>query len=228
MLFNNLKKTKVSYTENKQTIPSSLFTHPQPVQTNEVMCPAVQSVSNRLFSCQSFITIEITFSIKNNDVYYEYDFSAKEFQSTPEMHNVIKELFETELVNGKAVLQFTSNLSFITDTKDVEVVCVPSPNVNTTNCSFVSGGFYITNWIRPVNDAFIQIDNTKEAKVKLKFGEPMLYVLFNKPVVLNHLIDIPDHTKKYSYSMFNITRYLKNINKHYSRIKKNRPNKLLK
>ena len=227
MIFNNKKKAQVGYYyENTIDIPNTMYSSIDKINTNEVNCPAVATLNNRLFGVKPIVSIDIEFGIKNNEVFYVYKIDETNFTTSEEVHKLIKNTLIVQQHNNCASLQILSYATFFTDERNLEIMSMPNHNVELTNCKFISGAFYLKNWSRNINASFIQLEKDKPAKLSIKYNEPMFNIIFNNPVNLQ-LIKPKEKTIEYIHGIKNITQYYKNVINKMTNIINKRPRKLL-
>jgi hypothetical protein len=226
MLFNNLKKSKVKYfiTPTDNYWHPAVYTDIEKSQPNEVGCPAMKVLSDRLFNINGLMTLDLKFGQDEYNVpYFEYEFDTKEFQVSKENHKSITDMVHVASNNNKASLQHNYGIIFVTDDKDIELTLLGKDG---ENCYFASGAWNIHSWIRAINAAWIIKDVTKPAYVKTKYAEPLVQVLFNKPVEIEQIEPTNDILNYYKY-IKEVSFVKKNISALYETIKNKRPKKLL-
>lgn len=227
MIFNNIKKTKVSYfiNDDNKIVHPILYKEIEPYISNDVGCPAVGSYSNRVFNLFPVIDCEIEFGINNSEPYYTYNFSDK-YKNTDYVHELIKSMLIVDVSKGKATLQILNNYVFVTDKKDLEISILPSPHIQLKNCKFIPGGFYLKNWTRTVHSSFIQATSKQPSKIKFNVSNPLALIVFNKPIKLQQ-IEPTKKILKYYNNIVDITYYVSGVNKYISKIINKRPKRLL-
>lgn len=224
-----LSKSKVGYFY----IPDN-FMHPslqqelEKINPNVYGCPAIGGLNNRLYSLPNLLDIEIEFGIDNGEPYYNYMINDKVHNTTADMHNLVKDMLSVKVTDdGKAVLQQTISIIFVTDTKDIEMTLMhPQQNLDKENCVAVIGAFYPYAWLRPINLAWVQEDITKPAKLNLKKGISSITIFFNKPISLEQ-IEPTDKVLKYMSLSSGSINFHRNIRTIFDYIIKKRPKHLL-
>ena len=228
MIFSNFKTSSVRYIINELDCPLGIIPNIEKYSNiiNQTKCPAVAMVNNRLYYANSFLDIDIDFGIKDNEPYFNYTFT-KEHPTTQSMHNLIKKIVSVQLLksNANVHLQVNSPYSFVTDTKDIEVISLPT-DIETKNCVYVPGGLKPYYWIRNFNSAFLLNDTTKEAKVKLRVNKPMFLFYFNKPVDLK-FTEVTEKIRSYTAQATDVVNYRNKIEKYFMNVVSRRPRKLL-
>ena len=100
MLFSNFKTSNVGYLINDFDCPKGIV--PNIEKYNNLIyktkCPAVTSVHNRLYYANSILDIDIDFGIKNNQPYYNYNFTD-EHPPSDFMHNLVRKIVHVESEN---------------------------------------------------------------------------------------------------------------------------------
>ncbi len=228
MLFNNFKTSSVGYIINEFECPKGIVPNIEKYSNliYKTKCPSVSSIHNRLYYANSILDVDIEFGIKNNQPYYNYNFTD-EHPPSDLMHNLVRKIVHVQpLKNNASVhLQVHSPYSFITDVKDIELVNLPI-DVESENCVYVPGGLKPYYWIRNFSSAFLLDDETKQAKVKLRIDKPILSFYFNKPVNLK-LIEETEAIKSYREQNAGIVNFRNNLEKYYMNVISRRPKKLL-
>lgn len=231
-LFFSNKKSNVSYIIDDTCfktidVPTDIF-YPVEKQNNiNIGCPATTSLENRLYYIPSFADIEIEFGLENGQPVYSYVFNDNQLRTSPDIHELLKQMFIADTTEKNNVVNFQVKLPylFVTDDETIEVNALV-PNIKTNNCTFMPGGFHIYGWIRHINSAWILNNKNKKAKIYFKQGEPMVYIYFNKAVKLEEIEFTPDiykYHKRHSKSV----NYVKNLTKIFNRVIKKRPKKFL-
>lgn len=216
------------YTMENSVIPKFMYKDIVKVNENKFGCPAVGSLNNRMYEVNSMFDVEIEFGFQNNEPYYNYQFPTDVYNDIPEIHNALSYTINT-LQSDKSILtlQIVTDWAFVTDSKDLEIVTLPSlANLQTKNCRFVSGTYYPYGWIRNLNASWLLIDHKKPGKIKLSMNKPMLTFLFNKPINLKE-IKPSKKILEYQKYMYEIVTYRNKINKIFPHILSKRPKKLL-
>ena len=228
MLFNNFKTSSVGYIINDIECPKGIVPNIEKYSNliYKTKCPSVSSIHNRLYYANSILDIDIEFGIKDNQGYFNYNFT-NEHPPSDLMHNLVRKIVSVESLTSNATvhLQVHSPYSFVTDVKDIELVSLPV-NVETENCVYVPGGLKPYYWIRNFSSAFLLNDQTKQAKVKLRIDKPILSFYFNKPVNLK-LIEETEVIKFYKAQNHGIVNFRNNLEKYYMNVISRRPRKLL-
>tara|TARA_Y100001972_G_C7596685_1_gene299025 strand:- start:301 stop:1002 length:702 start_codon:yes stop_codon:yes gene_type:complete len=228
VLFNNFKTSSVGYIINEFECPKGIVPNIEKYSNliYKTKCPSVSSIHNRLYYANSILDVDIEFGIKNNQPYYNYNFTD-EHPPSDLMHNLVRKIVHVQpLKNNASVhLQVHSPYSFITDVKDIELVNLPI-DVESENCVYVPGGLKPYYWIRNFSSAFLLDDETKQAKVKLRIDKPILSFYFNKPVNLK-LIEETEAIKSYREQNAGIVNFRNNLEKYYMNVISRRPKKLL-
>ena len=118
MIFSNFKTSNVKYIINDFDCPKGIVPNIEKYSNliYQTKCPSVSMINNRLYYANSFLDIDITFGIKDNEPYFNYVFT-KEHPPTEFMHNLVKQVIRVEpLKSGSNIhLQVNSPYSFVTD-----------------------------------------------------------------------------------------------------------------
>ena len=225
MLFNSARKTKVNYfvvTDHNEW-HRALYQPIEPALHNKAGCPAMGSVTNRIFNVKPLISLDIVFGHQNTELYYNYEFDKKEFSETLNNHDMIKAMIHTQQNNGIISLHYNLGIVFFTDDKDLELMLVGQDG---ENCTFTAGAFNIHSWLRPVNASWYLNDSDKEGKISVDYYKPVMQVVFNKPVELNE-VAYEGPAKDYYEYMQHVNMHKRNISKFFYNVKNKRPTKLL-
>lgn len=232
LFLNYSKPTKVGYfhrtRQEDKVIHKSLIQDIVEDTQYSTGCPSVASLNKRVFNVYPMFDIDVEFFINEyEEPEYKYIIDTTNFHTNNEVHQMIKQLLVTQIINdGRVALQLTDIHKFVTDDKDLELMIVPSDYLNPRNCKFVTGVFKPYGWLRPVNAAYIQENKKKPSKLTIRTDKPMLKIIFNKPVDLKR-ITASKEILDYEENIFAITKYRKKINKIYPSILSKRPKRLL-
>tara|TARA_B100001939_G_scaffold323879_1_gene315414 strand:- start:347 stop:1039 length:693 start_codon:yes stop_codon:yes gene_type:complete len=228
-VYPKLNKTKVGYFyTDSETFHKSLEQQFDKINFNEYGCPAVGGLNNRFFKLNALASVSVKFGVKDNEPYYTYEIDTKVHQATELMHNFINDNLNVRLSNtGKCVLQFTTPVVFVTDDKDLEMTLLqPQNNIDINNAVFINGSFYPYGWLRVLNSAYVQIDNTKESSIVFDTSKDMYSLFFNKPIDLKEIEPTEKILNYLKYSDKSIN-YHKNIKQIFNKIFQKRPKHLL-
>ncbi len=228
-VYPKLNKTKVGYFyTDSETFHKSLEQQFDKINFNEYGCPAVGGLNNRFFKLNALASVSVKFGVKDNEPYYTYEIDTKVHQATELMHNFINDNLNVRLSNtGKCVLQFTTPVVFVTDDKDLEMTLLqPQNNIDINNAIFINGSFYPYGWLRVLNSAYVQIDNTKESSIVFDTSKDMYSLFFNKPIDLKEIEPTEKILNYLKYSDKSIN-YHKNIKQIFNKIFQKRPKHLL-
>ena len=228
-VYPKLNKTKVGYFYiDSETFHKSLEQPFDKINFNEYGCPAVGGLNNRFFKLNALASVSVKFGVKDNEPYYTYEIDTKVHQATELMHNFINDNLNVRLSNtGKCVLQFTTPVVFVTDDKDLEMTLLqPQNNIDINNAVFINGSFYPYGWLRVLNSAYVQIDNTKESSIVFDTSKDMYSLFFNKPIDLKEIEPTEKILNYLKYSDKSIN-YHKNIKQIFNKIFQKRPKHLL-
>lgn len=221
MLFKKENKIKVGYTFTNDTKVKALNTPPEIINSPNFQCPSIASTNNRIVALYPSLSAEFTMTI-NEHTHYDYEFNRKHHKPTVLMHDKLKKSVILDEVNGKYHFQLVGDICFVTDDKDLELFTVASPDIVSSNCTFINGAFYPYGWIRPINSAW-QVEHN--STITFNRDVPYAYIIFNKPIELEY-VDNPN-VKNYLDESFDITNYGLGINKLYKNAISRRPKKLL-
>ena len=228
-VYPKLNKTKVGYFyTDSETFHKSLEQQFDKINFNEYGCPAVGGLNNRFFKLNALASVSVKFGVKDNEPYYTYEIDTKVHQATELMHNFINDNLNVRLSNtGKCVLQFTTPVVFVTDDKNLEMTLLqPQNNIDINNAVFINGSFYPYGWLRVLNSAYVQIDNTKESSIVFDTSKDMYSLFFNKPIDLKEIEPTEKILNYLKYSDKSIN-YHKNIKQIFNKIFQKRPKHLL-
>lgn len=227
-LFNNLKKSKVKYGIFLQSdVPTIIF--PNVNKTNNytnLLCPAISSQKDKFFYINSFISVDLNFTYhkETKSFDYKYRFNDKDHPTYPNVHDLIKNSVSLEN-NDVLTIQVQLPYYFITDNKDINITLL-DPNLETDNLEFISGSFNIYSWSRSINLAYAIKNKNKKASLKLKIDEPIIKILFNKPISLE-FTEFNEKQLNFIKSHLNIAGYRRGINQLFKTLLTRRPKKLL-
>tara|TARA_Y100001949_G_scaffold137442_1_gene119124 strand:- start:127 stop:816 length:690 start_codon:yes stop_codon:yes gene_type:complete len=229
MVYPKLKKTKVGYFY----IPND-FMHPslqqelQKINKNVYGCPSIGGLNNRLFTLPSILSVEIEFGINKEGPYYNYMLDEKVHSTSSDMHELMGNMLSVRASDdGRAVLQQTISMIFVTDDKDLEMTLMnPLDNVDKINCSAVIGSFYPYAWLRPINLSWVQDNINKPATINLVRDKPSNTIFFNKPINLNEIEPTEKILKFMSYTTASIN-FHRNIRTIFPTIKRKRPKRMI-
>ena len=229
MVYPRKRKTKAGYFY----IPHD-FMHPslqqelQKINRNVYGCPSIGGLNDRLFTLPSILSVEVEFGINEEGPYYNYMLDEKVHNTSADMHTLMGDMLSVRAADdGRAVLQQTISMIFVTDDKDLEMTLMnPLDNVDKDNCSAVIGSFYPYAWLRPINLAWIQEDVTKPAKITLVKGKPCNTIFFNKPLNLKEIEPTKEILDYMSFTTASIN-FHRNIRTIFTNIKKKRPRYML-
>ena len=193
---------------------------------NKFGCPSISSVNNKIYNANSFVSVEIEYGLKDGEPYYNYDLNEKDMQLNNDMHTLIKSLIVLQYDNNLINLQLLAPYAFVTDDKELEFTTI-MPNMKTENCLYVHGGYRPYYWIRNFNSAWTLKDHSKPGKLFFNIEDPMVSIVFNKSVKLNH-IESDKKILDYINQSVNSNFIRKNLSKVYSNALHRRPKRLLK
>lgn len=223
----NTKRSKCKYILIPKMLdtPKSLYNNFYKNNLENFNCPSVNSLRNRVYNVNSFLTIEIEYGLKDGEPYYNYEYDKKTTPVSNYVHSVIKNLAVVSYENNIVNFQLISPYAFVTDDKELEFTTT-MPNMKTENSLYVNGGFKPYYWIRNFNSAWTLKDLQKPGKLYFNLNEPFLSVIFNKSVDLKYM----ETTKKitdYFNQSHNITNIRSNLKYNYANALSRRPKKLL-
>ena len=207
-------------------IPKSIFNNLETPNLNKFGCPSIASVNNKIYSANSFVSVEIEFGLKNHEPYYKYILDKKSMQINNDVHTLINSLIVLQYENNAINLQLLAPYAFITDDKELEFTTV-MPNMKTENCNYIHGGFKPYYWIRSFNSSWTLKDINKPGKLYFDINNPFISVVFNKSVDLQFM-EITDQIQNYLNESFRINNFRKNLYSIYNNALNRRPRKLLK
>jgi len=208
------------------TIPKSIFNNLEKPDLNKFGCPSISSVNNKIYSANSFVSVEIEYGLKDGEAYYNYDLNEKDMQLNNDMHTLIKSLIVLQYENNLINLQLLAPYAFVTDDKELEFTTV-MPNMKTENCNYIHGGFKPYYWVRSFNSSWTLKDINKPGKLYFDINNPFISVVFNKSVDLKYM-EITKDINNYLNESFRINSFRKNLNNIYSNVLSRRPRRLLK
>ena len=67
---------------------------------NKFGCPSISSVNNKIYSANSFVSVEIEYGLKDGEACYNYDLNEKDMQLNNDMHTLIKSLIVLQYENN--------------------------------------------------------------------------------------------------------------------------------
>lgn len=225
MLFNINKPSKVQYfivDAEHNSWDKALYQSIEPALKNLVGCPAISTVTNRIFNVKPPMSLDINFGY-DGQTYINYNLDKKEFNDNQYVHNSIKKMVSMQYNNGIASLHYNMGVAFFTDDKDIELMLVGNDE---DNCTFTSGAFNIHSWVRQLNAAWYINDNSKDANVSINFNEPIMKIIFNKSVELSE-VPFDGPVKEYYNYMSHTNLYKRNVANFVDNIKRKRPKKLI-
>jgi len=232
MIFNTAIKGKVGYFIHPNSkLPLFLFQAPEKINQNEVNCPAVATLNNRIFGIKPLLSVDLEFGVQKNikdelEPYIKYELDPNVYRDQPLLHEWINQIIIIDMHDSKATIQFQSMYVYATDVKDLEIIQLPPHKNNFENCYFINGAFNISKWTRALSGSYMQIDNTKPAKVKLNLNDYFYNIMFSKPIKLEE-IKPNKNTLLYYSRISDIANTYNKIKKVIPRIVKHRPKKLL-
>ena len=223
------KNSKCSYilfpNFNGYETPLGIFEDLKTPNFNKFGCPSITSVKNKIYSANSFLTIEIEFGLKNDEPYFNYVFDTKTTQITNDIHTFINSIISIQYQNNIINFQLLTPYAFVTDDKELEFTTV-MPNMKTENCLFVNGGFRPYYWIRNFNSTWTLKDPNKKGKLYFNVNDPIVSVIFNKSVDLKY-IEPTEKILNYTKQSFRSQIIRKNLHQVYNNVINRRPKKLL-
>ena len=207
-------------------VPKSMIHNLETPNLNKFGCPSISSVNNKIYSANSFVSVEIEYGLKDGEAYYNYDLNEKDMQLNNDMHTLIKSLIVLQYENNLINLQLLAPYAFVTDDKELEFTTV-MPNMKTENCNYIHGGFKPYYWVRSFNSSWTLKDINKPGKLYFDINNPFISVVFNKSVDLKYM-EITKDINNYLNESFRINSFRKNLNNIYSNVLSRRPRRLLK
>lgn len=197
----------------------------------DIGCPAIAAANNKLFDVYSPFTFELKFGCDKSGIpYWKYEFDSKVHpawtpQSVREILN--KVITHNATAEGTSVaVQLGLPYALVTDEPDLCLTVIPPHSIEHENCSFISGEFIITDWIRLIASAWVLDDVNKEAVVQFKVNKPCASLYFNKQISMSYT-EATDEISKYRDQMSNVTFYTNSVSSLFTRIKNRRPKRLL-
>ena len=222
-------KTKCGYiffpTFSNYKIPKSIFNDLKTHDLNKIGCPSVNSVKNKIFSANSYLTMEVVFGLKDNQPFYKYTLDEKTTQINEDIHTILNDLCVVQLENNVINFQLLSPYAFVTDDKELEFTTV-MPNMKTENCEYIHGGFRPYFWIRNFNSSWTLKNPNKIGKLYFDLNNPFLTVIFNKSVDLEYL-DPSKQILDFISQSDRVNMIRKNLKQTYLNASKRRPKKFL-
>ena len=220
-LFNNLRKTQVGYTFTNDTKIRGITKPPKLIKSPNFNCPSITSTNNRILAIYPKLSAEFIINI-DKDAQFDYVISKKHHKPTKKMHELLLDSVILEKVNDKYHFQLVGDICIVTDDKDLELLTVLAPNMQTKNCNFINGAFYPYAWLRPLNSAW-QVEN--KSKIVFNRNIPYMYLIFNKPIELNYVEN--NNIKNYLKETYDIVNYGLGIKELFKNTISRRPKKLL-
>ena len=206
-------------------VPKSMIHNLETPNLNKFGCPSISSVNNKIYSANSFVSVEIEYGLKDGEAYYNYDLNEKDMQLNNDMHTLIKSLIVLQYENNAINLQLLAPYAFVTDDKELEFTTV-MPNMKTENSIYIHGGFKPYYWVRTFNSSWTLKDISKPGKLYFDVNTPFISVVFNKGIDLKYM-EITNKIKNYIDESFEVNRFRRNLNKIYNNAISRRPKKLL-
>lgn len=217
MLFTKEKIVKVQYgIYTDLEAPKAIYPNIESLNNHkDLKCPAVNSVSNKVYGAKSYLEaeIEVHYDKAIKDLRFRYNFNDDFHPASNSVHQLIKDIIILNTDNGKHTIQLLSPYVFLTNDKDLEI-CSMQPNLEVKNLEYVIGGFKPYGWARPLNVSYALIDNNKTASIKLDLSKFMMKYIFNKPVNLEY-VSFNSEQLEFINSCKGAIKYRKNINKLY-------------
>jgi len=230
-LFPLNKKNKVQYSIlNVDTLKDHAIglwqnVEKYPNYSKDFGCPAVNSVTNRIYYVNSPFTIEVKFGLNNNnEPYYTYEYDTNVHPISDAIKELLEIIFHVEVNNNRPTFQVLLPYGFITD-NDITLTTI-GPNIMSKNVVYVPGSLNIKNWIRNVNSAWTLEDVKQEGVLYFDINKPIIQYIFDKPVDLKYA-EITDKQNKYYLQSKGLLNFKLNISNAYKYIIKRRPKKLL-
>lgn len=220
----NTKHKVVYYNDTKTYLHNGLYNIENIVKSN-MGCPAIKNISNKLYGINTVIPVEVEFGLVDGQPSYKYNIDSKNFKTNDNVHLALNELLYVEQEINTVSLRYDFHTTFVTDS-DIDIYIIPSPKVETINCSLTVGSWNIQNWTRPISATYVLDDVSKMGKVKFLFNEPALYVLFNKNIILKEE-PLTENAKYYINKIQGISNFIKKPSLYIEKIVKHRPSKLL-
>lgn len=180
---------KVYYTIHENTKVKSLLGFPiekikYPINSRTKRCPALKA-NNDFFVIKSPYTFHLRHHFNNRQ---ESTIELLENNSFRyEVFNDILGLHPVDQRNSPNIptIQFLLNYIFHTKEKDIEIEVFPAfmnHELNRQPLVSAYGKFPISNWLRPINFPFDWVKPNED--IFIPRGSDLLYVKFNKPVIL--------------------------------------------
>ena len=215
-----------NYNGYNYKVPHGIFNNLEKYNLKKFGCPSISSVSNKVYNANSYISVEIEFGLKDDEPYYEYELDEKSTHLNSDVHLFMSTICFIQNVNGVVNFQLLSPYALVTDDKELEFTTI-MPNMKTENCLYVHGGYRPYYWIRNFNSAWTLKDHSKPGKLFFNIEDPMVSIVFNKSVKLNH-IEADKKILDYINQSVNSNFIRKNLSKVYSNALHRRPKRLLK
>lgn len=235
MIFPRSKPVPVQYvidTDWHDTpIPKGIFPNiERQYAALDIGCPAMAATNNKLFDVLSPFSFDLTFGRDEfGDPHWHYEFDPKIHRDAkPSLHDVLPAIL-TQSVTGEKSIQMQMSMPYclVTDEKDTSVTILPPHNIQYENCSFASGEFVFTDWIRHLASAWVLRDETKPAVVHFEVGKPCMSLYFNKQIRLAYT-EMTQTIRDYTGQINNANYYRTNtVEALFGTVKSRRPKKLL-
>ena len=206
-------------------LPEAIFNELKSHDLNKIGCPSVSSQKNKIYSANSYLTVEVEFGLKDDEPFYEYNLDKKTTQLGDDIHTVMRDLFFIQRENNVVNFQFLTPYAFVTDDKTLEFTTV-MPNMKSENCEYIHGGFRPYYWIRNFNSAWTLKNPNKTGKLYFDLNDPMISVIFNKSVDLKYTKTTEDMNNFINQS-YRVNWIRKNLNQTYINAYKRRAKKFL-
>ena len=215
-----------NYNGYNYKVPYGIFNNLEKHNLKKFGCPSISSVSNKVYSANSYISVEIEIGLRDDEPYYEYVLDEKSTVLNNEIHLFMNSICFIDYANGVINFQLLSPYALVTDDKELEFTTI-MPNMKTENCLYVHGGFRPYYWIRNFNSAWTLKDHSKPGKLYFNIEDPMVSLVFNKSVKLNY-IEADKKILNYINNSVHTNTIRKNLSKVYTNTLGRRPKKLLK
>jgi hypothetical protein len=196
----------------------------------DIGCPATAAANNKLFDVLSPFSFDLTFGRDEfGDPYWRYEFdTAIHREAKPSLHDILPKMVTQSITGEKSIqIQLSVPYALVTDEKDASVMVSPPHNIKYENCSFVSGEFVFTDWIRHLASAWVLRDESKPAVVHFEVGKPCMSLHFNRQIRLDYT-EMTETIRNYR-DQINDAHYYRThtVDSLFETVKSRRPKRLL-
>jgi len=197
----------------------------------DIGCPAMAAANNKLFDVLSPFTFDLTFGRDEfGEPYWHYEFDTKVHKGGAQgsLHDILPAILTQGITGERSIqMQMSAPYCLVTDEEDTSVTVMPPHNIQYENCSFASGEFVFTDWVRHLSSAWVLRDETQPAVVHFEADKPCMSLYFNKQIRLSYA-EMTGAVSDYANQINNAHSYRSNtVEALFETIKSRRPKRLL-